>query len=85
MALRSYLVEDVDTGMGAGLGLLKQSVYHTVLFRFLLRVNLNLKKAEKGRQMCLKTSPSSSFHFPTTHQCPHPFPSPPTGTPMKLA
>ena len=81
MVLQSYLVKDVDTGRGAGLGLLKQSVYHTVLFRFLLRVNLNLKKAEKGRQMCLKTSTSSSFRFPTTHQCPQP----PTGTPVKLA
>ena len=45
--LQSYLVKDLDTGRGEGLGLLKQPVYHT--FRFLLRVNLNLEKVEKGR------------------------------------
>lgn len=59
----------MSTGRGEELGVLKPSVYHTALVRFLLRLNLNLEKEEKGS--VLKKKKNDTFSY-LSHTCDSP-------------
>lgn len=55
----------MSTGRGEELGVLKPSVYHTALVRFLLRLNLNLEKEEKGSVLKKKKKMTLSVTYHT--------------------